>query len=81
MSNTPHDVMMTAHDMLGREVSLTIHDTSGIGGVRVHRATIVQVSEASVPHIVVENYRDASGHTTLVIPRATVLASEIIEIR
>jgi predicted urease superfamily metal-dependent hydrolase len=80
MSNAPHDIMMAAHDNLGREVSITIHSSVGLGGVWVKRATIVAVSEVGQPHIVVENYRDASGHTTLVIPRTIILASEIIDI-
>jgi len=81
MNNTPHDIMMAAHDKLGREASITIHSTMGLGGVWVKRATIVAVSEIGQPHIEVEDYRDASGHTTMVIPRTVLLASEIIEIR
>jgi hypothetical protein len=81
MSNVPHDIMMAAHDKLGHEVSLTIHDDSALGGLRVYRAIIVHVNEADEGHIVVEDFRDAAGHTALVIPRTVLYPREIVEIR
>lgn len=82
MDNAEQDIIKRAIDLMGRDVSLTIYDSSAIGGVRVHLGTITGVDATTgAGQIIVANYRDASGHTTLVIPRVLISVAEIVEIR
>lgn len=75
------DIIKAALDNLGHEVSLTIRDTSALGGKRVKRATITGLhSTDSAPYITVENYRDPYPHG-ITIPKTLVGIHELVEIR
>lgn len=59
MSNSAHDIIMEARDLMGREVKLfTQADASAFGGVGIFWGTISGVSEkGSTAHVTVDGFR------------------------
>lgn len=78
MENTPSDIIMKAHNLLGQPVTLYLTGDEDFGGVTVRFGTLVGVDEGFAPALRINDYHDSSGRG---VPRTLVEVREIIDIK
>jgi hypothetical protein len=80
MSDSKQDIIQTALDLMGEEVTLHLKGDEAFGGVAVRFGTVSGVSSmGDTAHITVDYMRDSSGYVPDL--HALVKVDEIIRIK